>query len=182
MTHERMIADLEYYSILEKQIQAQKSIAEGADYVPPTQSREFEELTQQNLKFCKEALELFTIEEQGFSKKIAIPFGQSVTLVKEKVGVDGKEWKSQIKINCLYAEGEGVYSLEDKGTVSVDLVVRSDTSLKPMDNAVIDYMAYDADEQIFGFILSNKDSDEKQFLTIDCHDVSVVFGEPLLKV
>lgn len=166
--NEKILADLHHYMLLEKQMEQNNDASDSNDGA-------LEKLTEENIKFCSEALDLFTIEEKGFFKKIAIPFGGKISIVKEKL--DGDNWHVHMRIICSVFEGEGFFALEEKGKVNVDFITRSDTPFKVIDNTTIHYIVYDKEEEIFGFVLDKEDNKEPIFFTADCENVAVIFSE-----
>lgn len=166
MKYEKMLADLKHYTVLEKEMQKQTN---------GTNSIELEELTQENIKFCTEALELFTISEKGFFRQVAVPFGGKVKVLKDKLNTT--LWDVHLRIDCTYMEGEGLSALEEKGKVTVDFIVKSNESFKSIDGTTIRYMAYDKDEEILGFIVEKENQEDLIYFTADCEGVTVVFGE-----
>ena len=171
MKHEKMLADLKHYTILEKEMQKQGSSQGGnSEY-----SIEFEELTQENIKFCAEALELFTLEEKWFFRKVAVPFGGKITVLKDKLNTT--VWEAHLSIDCTYMEGEGLTALEEKGKIKVDFIVKSNESFKPIHDTLLHYMAYDKDEEVFGFIVEKEGNEAFIYFTADCENVTVIYGE-----
>lgn len=162
--NEKILADLHHYMLLEKRLKNNDSVT----------NEPLDQLTEENIKFCAEALDLFTLEEKGFFKKIALPFEGKVSIVKEKL--DGDSWHVQMRISCKYFEGDGFMNLEEKGVIDVDFIARSDNSFKSIDNSIIHYLVYDKEEEIFGFIVHKEGVEEPIFFTADCENVTVIFG------
>lgn len=73
-------------------------------------------------------------------------------------------------------EGEGILSLNEKGTIPVDFTFKSKKSFQELNGKKIHYVGYDKEEEILGFVIDNGSVDNLEYFVADCENVNTFFG------